>query len=201
MWRGRARAGAVLTRRAVSRGSRAPGAGHLGHSIDELRRQAARAISHERARARAGERGGTGARRPPHVAAQVSINRCAASARARRGRGTFMSREQLTAEPRKHESGRLSAPLCTPRPAPAPRTLRSTPPHAPVLTYSAQGAAEHLHHTTFGQIRWSLSARVFHIATFRRSWQKRNWLAGVLMFLKCDTFDNFLTFHFEHAKC
>lgn len=65
----------------------------------------------ERARARAGERGGTGGRRPPHVAAQVSINRCAASARARRGRGTFMSREQLTAEPRKHESG----------PSPAPR--------------------------------------------------------------------------------
>ena len=39
----------------VARGSRAPGAGHLGHSIDELRRQAARAGSHG-AVARAGRR-------------------------------------------------------------------------------------------------------------------------------------------------
>lgn len=169
VWGGWTRAGAVLTRRAVSRSSRAPGAGHLGHSIDELRRQAARAGTHERARARAGERGGTGARHPPHVAAQVSINRCAASARARRGRGTFMSREQLTAEPRKHESGCLpvpSAPL-TQRPLPVPRTLRSSSPHAPVLTYSAQGAAELLQHTTFHQIQWRLLARVFHITSFR----------------------------------
>lgn len=59
---------------------------------------------------------------------QVSINRC-----ARRGRGTFMSREQLTAEPRKHES-RPFAPL-TPSSGPAP----------PVLTYSAQGAVERLY--------------------------------------------------------
>lgn len=140
-------AGAVLTRRAVSRGSRAPGAGHLGHSIDELRRQVARAGSHG-----AGARAGRRARRywrpaPPHVAAQVSINRCAESARARRGRGTFMSREQLTAEPRKHESGPLPA-LRAPRPAPHT-------PRSPVLTYSAQGAAEreHLHDTTFNQTR------------------------------------------------
>lgn len=95
---------------------------HLGHSIDELRRQAARAGSHAGS-ARAGERGGTGGRRPPHVAAQVSINRCAASARARRGRGTFMSREQLTAEPRKHESGPL---LSSPAPA-APLAPRAWP--------------------------------------------------------------------------
>lgn len=113
---------------------------HLGHSIDELRRQAARAGSHAGS-ARAGERGGTGGRRPPHVANQVSINRCAASARARRGRGTFMSREQLTAEPRKHESGPLLS---------APPPLRRSP-RAPGLTYSAQGAAERerLHHTAF----------------------------------------------------
>lgn len=90
----------------------------------------------ERARARAGERGGTGGRRPPHVAAQVSINRCAASARARRGRGTFMSREQLTAEPRKHESGPSPDPAARPPPR-APLswpTLRRALPNANAYT-------------------------------------------------------------------
>lgn len=74
-------------------------------------------------RARVGEARGRRARQDcfPHVAA--GINQSMRRPRPR-PRPTFMSREQLTAEARKHES----------RPLP-PRCARP-----PVLTYSAQGA-------------------------------------------------------------
>lgn len=82
---------AVLTRRAVSRGSRAPGAGHLGHSIDELRRQAARAGSHG-ARARAGERGATGGRRAARGRSGINQSMRGVGAGASRARHIHVAR-------------------------------------------------------------------------------------------------------------
>lgn len=104
---------------------------HLGQSIDEQRR-------HERGRSHMSScvSGASRARGPasaaglPAAAArrtwpQVSINRC-----GRRGRGTFMSREQLTAEPRKHES-RFSPPSASLEDPPHPSwpTLRKALPN------------------------------------------------------------------------